>query len=117
MKSKCVKVINVTQQMILAEQGRMAVNFWSRFKGLLFTDGFFAGQGILIKPCSSIHTIGMSYCIDVLFVNSTGKIVKIVIGMKPYRLTSCAGSAYVIEVPIGTIVGTGTQLGDQVIVS
>lgn len=117
MNLKCRNIINVTRQRTLAEQGKMAINFWSRFKGLLFTNNFSAGQGILIKPCFSIHTIGMSYCIDILFIDSADTIVKMVVGMKPYRFASCAGSAYVIEVPTGTIEGTGTQLGDKILVS
>ena len=112
-----MNVINVTRQSLLVEQGEIALCFWSRFKGLLFKSAFSAGQGILIKPCSSIHTIGMSYPIDVLFMDRADRVTKIVVGMKPYGIASCSGSAYVIEVPIGTVLRTGTQVGDQVMVS
>lgn len=112
-----MKVINTTRNIVLVERGERALTFWRRFKGLLFTKSFVCGQGILIKPCSSIHTIGMSYCIDILFVDGKDRVVKTVVGMKPYGIASCAGSVYVIEVPIGTVKRTGTQIGDKVLVS
>ena len=112
-----MKVTNITRKNLLVENGELALTFWSRLKGLLFTDDFPKGQGILIKPCSSIHTIGMAYSIDIIFVDEQDMVIKTVVGMKPYRLTSCRGSSYVIEVPMGTVMRTATQCGDKVMVS
>lgn len=112
-----MNIINVTRHTRLAAQGKMALTFWSRLKGLLFTDFFPAGEGILIKPCASIHTIGMSYAIDILFVDEADRVIKTVIGIKPYRFAYCRGSSYVIEVPTGTVLNTGTKLGDEIRVS
>lgn len=111
-----MNIINVTRKTTLVKQGKMALNFWSRFRGLLFTNDFPCGQGILIKPCWSIHTIGMAYCIDILFIDGNDRILKVICGMKPYRFASCRGSAYVVEVPVGTVTHTGTQCGDKVMV-
>lgn len=111
-----MNVINVTRNTTVVAQEERAITFWSRFKGLLFTNILSCGQEILIRPCASIHTIGMPYCIDILFIDRADRVVKTVVGLKPYRFAGCAGSAYVIEVPTGTIGGTGTQLGDQVMV-
>ena len=111
-----MNIINVTRQTRLVEQGKMAIDFWSRLRGLLFTKELPWGQGILIKPCSSIHTIGMAYYIDILFVDANDTIVKIVCGMKPYGLASCRASAYVVEVPTGTLMRTETKCGDKIMV-
>lgn len=111
-----LKIINITRGTDLIERGEIALNFWRRLKGLLFTDSLLRGQGILIKPCSSIHTIGMFYSIDILFVNAEDIIVKSVVMMKPCRLAICTDSIFVIELPAGTVERTGTQIGDKVVV-
>jgi uncharacterized membrane protein (UPF0127 family) len=111
-----IKIINITRGTDLITRGEMALNFWRRLKGLLFTDSLLCGQGIVIKPCSSIHTIGMSYYIDILFVNAEDIIVKSVVAMKPYRMARCTDSIFVIELPAGTVQRTGTQIGDKVVV-
>lgn len=92
----------------------MARSFWARLKGLLLTEALHGGQGLLIKPCNSIHTIGMSYSIDILFVNSQDRVIKVAANIKPYRAVACKHSAYVIEFPAGTLARTGTQIGDKV---
>lgn len=109
-----MRIINVTRGTVLAEQGETARSFWARLKGLLLTETLQGGQGLLIKPCNSIHTIGMSYSIDALFVNSQDIVIKVAANIKPYRAVACTHSAYVIELPAGILAGTGTQIGDKV---
>jgi Uncharacterized ACR, COG1430 len=53
--------------------------------------------GLLIKPCSSIHTFFMAYPIDVLFLSSDGVVLKIVSGLKPWRMAWCKGATAVLE--------------------
>lgn len=109
-----MRIINVTRGTVLAEQGETARSFGARLKGLLMTETLHGGQGLLIKPCNSIHTIGMSYSIDILFVNSRDRVIKVAANIKPYRAVTCMHSAYVVELPAGALARTGTQIGDKV---
>ncbi|MBP2656042.1 MAG: hypothetical protein H6Q73_3611 [Firmicutes bacterium] len=97
----------------MVESGRIADSFFSRFKGLLFTKSLPRGAGLIIKPCKSIHTIGMAYTIDVLFISADNNIIKAVPEMRACRVTACMGSDYVLELGAGTLVRTGTQVGDK----
>jgi Uncharacterized conserved protein len=107
-----MQIINLTTGKTLATDARMADTFFSRLKGLLGTSGLAAGEGLVIKPCNSIHTFGMSYPIDVLFADAAGRVARTAAGLSPQRMMLCRGSRYVVELPPGTLAHTGTVAGD-----
>lgn len=109
-----MRIRNATRQEVLAEEAMAADNFWRRLKGLLGTKHLAPGAGLVIRPCSSVHTFGMNYAIDVLFVNREDIVTKIVSYMKPGHLAADWGSRYVIELPAGTAAVTGIQAGDRI---
>ncbi|MDD4601999.1 hypothetical protein SDC9_14761 [bioreactor metagenome] len=109
-----MKVKNHTKQALLANQARMADSFFKRLRGLLGTKQLPMGEGLIIKPCSSVHTFGMAYHIDVLFIDKDNSIVKIAADLGPRQMAVCSGSAYVIELPAGTATQTNTVVGDQI---
>lgn len=108
-----MKIINQTKGAIISQQTRMADTFFSRLKGLLGTASLPEGQGLIIRPCNSIHTFGMRYDIDVLFVDGHNQVRKIVSAIAPGKIAMCRSSEYVIELPAGTAEATGTEIGDQ----
>jgi uncharacterized membrane protein (UPF0127 family) len=108
-----MRIINLTRGTVLAERGAIARSFQDRLKGLLLTKELPWGQALVIRPCNSIHTIGMSYNIDVLFINSRNQVVKMAADVKPYRAIICWHSRYVIELPAGMLAATGTRPGDK----
>lgn len=112
-----IKIINTTNCTTFAEQCKIADSFWLRLRGLLFTDSLPSGHGLLIKPCNSVHTIWMSYPIDVIFLDAGDNIIKAISDLKPMRFAACIGSAYVVELPAGTLARTATQAGDKVVIS
>src|SRR5215204_7088823 len=59
------RVINRTRNVILADRADIAKNVWTRGKGLLGRRGLPEGEGLVIEPCSSIHTLFMAFPIDV----------------------------------------------------
>lgn len=109
-----MRIINITRQQVLGDTIKQAISFFRRLVGLLATASLPRGAGLLIKPCSSVHTFGMRYSIDVIFVDKTDSVIAAVVGLKPGRLAMQRGADYVIELPAGTIVATGTQIGDTV---
>jgi len=109
----CIK--NATKNTIVEEHAWLADSFWKRLKGLLGTKSLERGYGVVIKPCSSVHTFGMSYPIDVLFVDAHDRIIKIVVGMAGGRGSMALGSSYVIELPKGTVQQAVCTIGDILI--
>jgi uncharacterized membrane protein (UPF0127 family) len=86
---------------------------WARTKGLLGTSSLEAGDGLLIEPCQSIHSFGMRYPFDAVFINREGKVLHTISRMKPSRLSRHVfGARAVLELPAGTIEATGTAKGD-----
>lgn len=68
-----------------------------RMRGLLGTDP--SAAPVLLFPCRAIHTFGMRYPIDVAFVDSQGKVVRVFCGLAPGRMRSCRKAAFVLERP------------------
>jgi uncharacterized membrane protein (UPF0127 family) len=106
--------INLTRNVRLTECGRIADGFVTRLVGLLRDKTLELGDGLWIKPCNSIHSIGMQFIFDAVFLDKDLKVVNLMREMKPWRISKMVWSAHsVLEVPAGTIAQTGTELGDQ----
>ena len=73
----------------------VAKTFFNRFKGLMFMPQESFCVVLLIQKCSSIHTFFMRFCIDVVFLDKTYKVLMVVKNLKPWRMVvpvSCASS-------------------------
>ena len=80
---------------------RVAHSFRARLLGLAFRRS--AAEPLLIPRCRSVHTAGMRFAIDVVFVDRQGFAVKIVRDLRPWRISLAAGARAVIEMPAGTL--------------
>ena len=109
-----VKIDNLTSNQTLMEHGRLAANPWTRLRGLIGVHQLESGDGLLIKPCHGVHCMFMSIPIDVIYVNKQHQVVALDKAMQPWAVGKIyRDSHYVVEVPIGTIERTQTQVGDQ----
>jgi len=109
-----MKVFNQTRNELLITKGRLANSFWSRLKGLLGSAPLQAGEGLILAGEKSIHTLFMTFPIDVVYVDKNYRVIRVDAHMVPYRLGPfISKSAYILEMPVGTIAGTATQAGDQ----
>ncbi len=88
-------------------------NFLERMRGLLFSPPLGVDEAILIEPCRSVHTMGMSYAIDLVFLDVDWKIVKIVSNLKPWRSASCARSIMVLEMMENSLKQLNLSEGQQ----
>lgn len=91
-----------------------AHGWFSRLKGLLGTRTLHDNRGIWLKPCKSIHTMGMCYSIDVLFLDKKNSILKIAKQVKPFRFR--LGPKYtksVLELAAGSVEKMGLNIGDR----
>ena len=106
--------LNVTRGVKLTECGHIADNYWTRLVGLLRHKKLDPGDGLWIVPCNSIHSIGMQFIFDAVFLDKKQKVVHLMPEMKAWRVSKIAFSAHsVLELPAGVIARTGTELGDQ----
>ena len=84
-------------------------------KGLIgrSADAFSRGTGLWIVPSNGIHTIGMRYPIDVAYLDSKERVLKIYHRLAPFRLAALLLKARsVLELPAGTLEQTQTEVGD-----
>lgn len=71
----------------------VAKSFSARAGGLLFRKKLMSRQCLLITPCRSIHTIGMRYNIDVVFIDAFGYITDIYYNVKPFNIVIASPEA------------------------
>ncbi len=98
------KIINETKNMILIENCMIADSFFSRLIGLMGKKTLQTDQGMCISPCKSIHTFFMRFDIDVIFVDNNYKVIKVIKGLKPWKISPYIKPAkYIIELSSRTI--------------
>lgn len=94
---------------VACEHCRVADNPWLRFRGLMLSSGLEPGHGLLIRPCSSVHTSFMRFPIDLVFCNRDLRVLAVAEGVKPWRLRSQRGAKVVIELAAGEARRRGIQ--------
>jgi len=110
-----MKILNQTQNTTVAENAVMADTFMSRMVGLLKHNSLAEGEGLWITQCNSIHMFFMRFAIDVIFVDKSNRVVGVVENILPNRLSRIYWKAKAaIEVPVGVISKSKTQVGDQI---
>ncbi|KKM07822.1 hypothetical protein LCGC14_1730090 [marine sediment metagenome] len=108
------RVINETRGTVVAEDVRVADGIWSRFWGLMGRRSLADSAGLLLRPSSSIHTAFMRLVIDVVFLDRSLRVVKVVPEMKPFRVAVAFGGAHsVLELNAGAAAKAQVETGDQ----
>lgn len=111
-------IINLTKQTWLATKVRKADNFLTRLVGLLKRTHLGPEEALWLTPSKGIHTIGMKFPIDVVFLTKSNEVIGLISGMPPYRISSVHFRGYsVIELPNGTIRKSRTEIGDKLEIS
>tara|TARA_R110002072_G_scaffold32211_8_gene98623 strand:+ start:588 stop:944 length:357 start_codon:yes stop_codon:yes gene_type:complete len=81
----------------LFEQVSRTTRFLERLCGLLFSPRLKKNEALLIEPCSSVHTVGMRYAIDVVFIDKDWHVVKTTKSLKPWRIAASSKAYRVLE--------------------
>ena len=111
------QAFNQTRQRTLASNLAVAQTHWTRLRGLLGTreHDFRNGRGLWIRPCHGVHTLGMKFAIDVVYLDDSMTVVHVQPGVRPWRFTPIrAKAASVLELPCSMIAETGTSVGDRI---
>jgi uncharacterized membrane protein (UPF0127 family) len=95
----------------------VARTFISRFIGLLGRKALADNEGVLFVPGGSIHTLGMRFAIDVVFLDVRMSVLKVVADVRPWRF-ACAprGTHYVLELGAGRAAAAQLKSGEPVFV-
>lgn len=98
---------------LLVPHIRLANGVWSRFRGLMLTRALKEGEGLLIAPCYSVHTMFMRFSIDVIFLDSEDRVTKIAESLRPFRFAVGRGARRVLEISAGSAQALGLHVGDR----
>jgi uncharacterized protein len=117
---RSVCVYNKTRETFVATEAAVADNYFRRLVGLLGKTKRWAklGRGLWIIPSRGVHSIGMLFPIDLMFLNKERKVVHLEEHFRPFRVSRVSLKAMsVLELPAHTIYRSGTQVGDALEIS
>jgi uncharacterized protein len=113
----CVR--NMTRGTVLCSRATLARSFRDRSRGLLGRSQLGADEGMLFEadrfiPLMWIHTLFMRFPIDIIFLGSDDRVIKIEASLKPWRLSSIViGARKALELTAGAATRTETAVGDS----
>ncbi|HET8790141.1 MAG TPA: DUF192 domain-containing protein [Modicisalibacter sp.] len=111
---KISQMVRSTDGVVVCPRAHIATNWLARLKGLLGSDDLAPDEGLWLSPCSSIHTLGMRYAIDVVFLDRTLQVTAIVANLKPRRARfGPRGTHSALELPAGAAAWQGLAKGDR----
>ena len=105
-----LRVTNITRGTLLADCADTGAKART---GLLKHSGLDPGEGLWIAPCEAVHTFGMRFPIDVVFLDREKKVVKMCARVVPRRIAFAFRAFSVLELPAGRLAETETRCGDQ----
>jgi len=111
------QAFNHTRQAYLATALAVADTHWTRLRGLLglTSSDFRNGSGLWIVPCHGVHTLGMGFPIDVVYLDRAMTVIHIQRDLRPWRFAPVrAEAASVLELPCRTAADTKTAVGDKI---
>ncbi|MGH9775071.1 MAG: DUF192 domain-containing protein [Candidatus Acidiferrales bacterium] len=116
-QKRVVCAFNATRERNLAEHVTLADTFLTRLVGLLGQPPVWSqtAGGLWIVPSHGVHTMGMRFDIDVIFLDRSNRAIHLENSLRPWRISSVIPQARsVLELPPNAIACSGTQLGDQI---
>lgn len=114
-QNRSLYVYNKTRETFVATEAMLADTYFQRLIGLLGKTKRWAqiGHGLWIVPSRGVHTIGMMFPIDLIFLSSEKQVVHVEEHLRPFRISKVSLKATsVLELPPHTIYRSRTQVGD-----
>ena len=114
-QSRSLYVYNKTRETFVATEAVLADSYLRRLVGLLGKTRRWAqlGRGLWIVPSRGVHTIGMLFPIDIIFLSKEKEVVHVEEHLRPFRISAVSLKATsVLELPPHTIYRSGTKVGD-----
>lgn len=87
---------------------------WARLKGLVARVRLKADEGIWVIPSKGIHTIGVLFPIDLVYLDAQQRVVQALESFETFRIRPLRlNCASVLELPMRTLYSSQTRVGDQ----
>src|ERR1700684_1283021 len=115
-QNRSLYVYNKTRETFVATEAVLADSYLRRLVGLLGKTRRWGqlGRGLWIVPSRGVHTIGMLFPIDLIFLGKDEDVVYVEEHVRPFRISKVALKApSVLELPPHTIYRSGTKIGDR----
>lgn len=110
-------IYNVTKGIQLTQKVALADNVLARSAGLLGTTQPDPDKALYLVPCKAVHTYGMKYSLDLVFLDTQGKVVKVVENLRPNQMTSLVpGANCALEFSPNTLAAGTIEVGDELTV-
>ena len=106
-------LMNERTRQFVASSVELAATRKTRRRGLLGRDHLDATSAMMLAPCGGVHTIGMRFAIDVVFVDRQGFAVKVVRNLRPWRMALASRARAVFEMPAGSLRWGQVLIGDR----
>jgi uncharacterized membrane protein (UPF0127 family) len=108
---------NITRQSFISLGVKAADTSLGRLRGLLGKMRLRSDEGLWMFPSQGIHTIGLMFPIDVIYLDAQLKAVHIIESLGPLRIAPIRlQSVSILELPPRTIYQSGTQIGDHLMI-
>jgi uncharacterized protein len=114
----CVR--NLTRGTLLCSRATLARGFRDRSRGLLGRNELRADEGMLFEaepfiPLMWMHTLFMTFPIDIIFLGRGDIVIKVQASLKPWRFSAMVfGARRALELSEGTAITTETVVGDAI---
>jgi uncharacterized membrane protein (UPF0127 family) len=86
-----------------------------RMRGLLGREDLASSEALLLKRCGSVHTFGMRFSIDVVFLNRRQRIVAIHYAVPKRRIVFSFHATETLEMPAYSARTHGLAIGNQLV--
>jgi len=104
---------NLTKGNVIASRLDVADTFDTRRRGLLGRTSLQPGEGMRLIPCRSVHTMGMKFAIDIVFLDKDLRVAAVRPNVEPgCWAASCLKAHSTLELPAGTIAAKRIEVGD-----
>lgn len=95
------RIYALPEERLLLDRVMRPTTTLERMRGLLSRPPLQDGEGMLLAPCASVHTFGMRYPIDLVFLTRAWRVRRVVPALKPLRLAGSFGAAMTLELASG----------------
>lgn len=114
---RSVCVFNISRQAFISLNVKVADTSLARLRGLLGKVRLRSDEALWVVPSHGIHTFGLLFPIDVVYLDAHLRVLDVVEDLGPLRIAPVRWQcASVLQLPARRIYGSGTQVGDQLLI-
>lgn len=112
-RAKALALVSEERGAVVCERCEVADSAATRLRGLLGRRELAPGEGLLLRPGNSIHTLFMRFAIDAVFLDSELRVLRVRSGLRPWRAAAARGARAVLELPAGEAERRGVSPGER----